>query len=75
MGTSLRNFSYIRRRWKEDSIRIRRKVIRSRAQRVQPGSAEITVAARGALYIRANSPNDPPGSMVATFSPMPPGPG
>lgn len=49
--------------------------MRSKAQRVQEASADITVAALGALYMRASSPKDPPGSMVATLVPRPSGPG
>src|SRR2546421_866574 len=70
-STSSRKLSYRRRRWKVESIRIRRKVMRSSAHRVQPASADMTVAALGALYMRANSPKDPPGSIVATFVPSP----
>ncbi len=74
-GTSSRKDSYMRRRWKALSMRIRRKVTRSSAHRVDSFSVLTTVAARGALYINANSPKLPPGPMVLTFWPMPSGPG
>lgn len=65
----------MRRRAKVDSMRIRRKVSLSKAHSVQFDSVDTTVAARGALYIRASSPKEPPASIVATFWPKPSGPG
>ena len=48
---------------------------RSKAQSVDSFSVLTTVAARGALYMSASSPNEPPGPMVLTLLPIPCGPG
>eukprot|EP01139_Manchomonas_bermudensis_P020404 Amastigsp_a678691_348.p3 type:complete len:114 gc:universal Amastigsp_a678691_348:912-571(-) len=67
LGTSRRNPSYSRRLPALASTMSRRKVCRSSAQTTD-GSSAVTVAARGALYMSASSPKEPPGPTEMTFT-------